>query len=322
MQGAQVPEKQAISDCALRPGEFFVRSALKSSMMLFFTFQGLHVRFVTCTRTPAGIAQVACETKKPVKSRSSAKSAAAAHLSGTQPVTQHQPAPLPASSPPRPPQPQPPQQQLGCAATQASAGLHSPGASQDSGTVLRRRPSGISPAGTPVVASPATSEGAEYTLLPGYVSRPGPSPIKAAEQQTFTGRQVGQGQGGFLHAPSRPAASAQHDTGTGASSKQPGPAGGSGAEDLLWMELAQEANLAARLLASGEPAAPSKAGEEDAQANSEQARPSRPKRAAATAPADAGCAPKRARHPSGAKQAHRLLDPAVKFTAGVCPAIF
>ncbi len=262
-----------------------------------------------------------------MKSLPGAKGAAAAQASDTGTVDQSQAAPTPASS--WVPQRALPQAQPGRAAPQAPDGLRIPGASQDSGAVLHSRPPagpsptgtppGLSPAGTPPIASPATSEGAEYTLLPGYVSRPGPSPIKAAEQQGFQDRSSGQGPGGFLRAPpSKPAARSAHDKGTGAS-EEPGPAGGSDAEERLWMELAEEAERAAQLLTpAGPPAAPEAGEEEGAAAGGQQARPGRPKRAAAAgASAEPQGALKRARHAARAEPADRLLDPTVKLTAGV-----
>lgn len=77
------------------------------------------------------------------------------------------------------------------------------------------------------VPSPATSE-SNFTLLPGYVSRPGPSPLKQPAQQLVPALS----QGGFL-GPSHVEPRAQ-------ATGPPVIPGQSGGEDALWKELTEE----------------------------------------------------------------------------------
>ncbi len=126
----------------------------------------------------------------------------------------------------------------------------------------------LSPAGQPLFAvpsavhSPATSEG-NFTLLPGYVSRPGPSPLKQPAQQLYPTVS----QGGFL-APSQVHAKAQD-------AARPVINGG---EDPLWKELSEELKRVRELPIEG-PAATAPSGENAADSDRTQKPAGKPRRA-------------------------------------------
>ena len=196
-----------------------------------------------------------------------------------------------------------------------------------------RRPSGLSPPSTPGMSSPATSEGGEYaTLLPGYVSRPGPSPIKKAAKETAASPVLGPG--GFIYPGLFPAkAVVGNAEGAEQGPKEVCSSAVSSAEDLIWMELAEEARHAAATpppeiaaAAEGEEGArhaeqgQQQEGGKPQQRRPRQARPRKGKRAAPEEPDEAAPeASKRARPLEGvaADEADRLLNPTTKFTAGV-----
>lgn len=98
------------------------------------------------------------------------------------------------------------------------------------------------PAGTPIAVSPSTSE-SNFTLLPGYVSRPGPSPLKQPAQAHAPVIS----QGGFV-APSHVKPGDQ----TIAEAKKQGAkgptiVGPTEGEDALWRELSEELKRAREL---------------------------------------------------------------------------
>lgn len=98
------------------------------------------------------------------------------------------------------------------------------------------------PVGTPIAVSPSTSE-SNFTLLPGYVSRPGPSPLKQPAQAPAPVIS----QGGFV----APSHVRFRDQTLAEAKKQgtegPNSAGPAEGEDALWRELSEELKRAREL---------------------------------------------------------------------------
>ena len=182
------------------------------------------------------------------------------------------------------------------------------------------------------MSSPATSEGGEYaTLLPGYVSRPGPSPLKKPAQEKAPSEVLGPG--GFVYPalfPAKPAVG--NAEGAEQGFREACSSAVSSAEDLIWMELAEEARHVAVPAPAGTAAAEDEEGPRLAEEGEQQeggmpkqrrqrpARQRQGKRAAPEEPeAAAPEAAKLARPLEGAcaDEADRLLNPTTKFTAGV-----
>lgn len=182
----------------------------------------------------------------------------------------------------------------------------SPGRSAPSTVLpLPGSPVGQSPTATPAASSPATSENT-FTLLPGYASRPGPSPLKVAQQKKA---HFESDPGGFL-LPGAQQAAAQPEPASIQDSSRQIATSIVDAEAALWKDLAEELKAVHEYSNRGQNAAdyrpadvPSTARQRQAQAAS-STRPIRLKRLRSTTALKE-------------HQAPLLLDPLRKFTAKV-----
>ena len=169
LQGAALKDKTLVSELQLRSGEFLVRP--QSPLLLFAAMPSVLVYDADYIQL-----QVALETKKPRQMRQPSKDESA-ELPLATAAGVAEPA---AAAFLQQPMQQPQAQGLAMEPYQRSSPAVSPWSSP------YRTPQGVSPADTPLIASaghtplvssPVSSENT-FTLLPGYVSRPGPSPLK------------------------------------------------------------------------------------------------------------------------------------------------
>ena len=172
LQGTALKDKTPLSELNLRPGEFLV-CQLRPCMLC----DG-----ISCTphRPHLATSQVALETKKARQAGARmavGQSEGAAATSSAAVSAPEVSAPVSLLDEPRNQQKA---QGSAIEPCQQSSPANSPWSSP------YRTPQGVSPADTPLIASaghttvvpsPVSSENT-FTLLPGYVSRPGPSPLK------------------------------------------------------------------------------------------------------------------------------------------------